>query len=61
MTYEELWDTAYAIGYHQGRNPEAYDTGQEAFRSLVETIPQHWMRAANKRHAEGISEGKAVL
>lgn len=62
MTYEEMWETAYSIGFHRGRmrkaqDHAAIDADRGAFEYLLGRIPAHWQNAATKRHNEGITDG----
>jgi len=62
MTYAELWETSYAIGYHRGmmraeRNMEAISTDVDAFDTLLATIPGYWRDTAIDRHNQGITDG----
>ena len=58
MTYEDLWDTAYAIGRHRrvmvaAEDWEAVRTDIEAFEALLGRIPGYWYGVANARYLEG--------
>ena len=60
MTYQELWDVAYAIGYHRGRmraQQKGCGADRAAFDALLNRIPTDWTNAATKAHNLGITDG----
>lgn len=62
MTYEEMWEIAYSIGYHQGRmEAEQQTTFMEAderfFLELLTKLPYSWHNTARMRRDAGLAEG----
>ena len=62
MTYAEMWDIAYSIGFHRGRmraerNMAAIEADKDAFGKLLTSIPVAWHNTAHMRHDAGITEG----
>ena len=54
MNYEDVYTTAYAIGYTKGRNPQDAKTHTEAFSTYLARIPtDHLKRVAVTRYEQG--------
>jgi len=63
MNYEDVYETAYAIGYHKGRvhpsNSDALFADCEAYESFLNRVPEQWKRVAVNRHEQGFVIGDA--
>lgn len=62
MNYQEVWDIAHAIGYHQGRmlkvhNTKAIKVDREAFDSFLKMVHEPWANTAVRARDAGIEEG----
>lgn len=57
MTYEELWQTAHAIGYHAGMVPEGEATDKAALGNLMDMADRAHHGTAKKRYEDGRKEG----
>ena len=62
MTYQEVHDIAYAIGYHRGRmrliqDLDAIETDVAAFAAFLDRVPKGWVPVAIRAHDDGITAG----